>query len=336
MSSEFFCGTGRARYKQLRRSGASVISTIYYVGSLYERETAGSTTTHRHHVYAGGQAIGQLKRTQAGVNSFEYFHRDHQGSVTKITNGAGSVIQHLSFDAFGKRRNADWSADSPGHRFNDAHATKLGYTGHEHLDNVRLIHMNGRVQDPTLGRFISPDPHVPDPRRSQAFDRFGYVYNNPLAHTDSSGYFPEPLRRHFDSFEFFDRFGGFGSGRTDEIVVTERRLGPFQGFADLPLGFERFVDMTSGIEVITRPPNDDEVSTRPVSASRDGLVVRPATHRAPLNRRAGHFAPRMLGSGTDFYYTENWRSVPGELRDRSDRDALVAVVYASGVPVSSL
>ena len=84
-----------------------MISTIYYVGSLYERETAGGTTTHRHHLYAGGQAIGQLKRTQAGVNSFEYFHRDHQGSVTKVTNGAGSVIQSLSFDAFGKRRNAD-------------------------------------------------------------------------------------------------------------------------------------------------------------------------------------------------------------------------------------
>ena len=107
VSSEFFYGTGRARYKQLRRSGTSVISTIYYVGSLYERETAGGTTTHRHHLYAGGQAIGQLKRTQAGVNSFEYFHRDHQGSVTKVTNGAGSVIQSLSFDAFGKRRNAD-------------------------------------------------------------------------------------------------------------------------------------------------------------------------------------------------------------------------------------
>lgn len=165
-----------------------MISTIYYVGSLYERETAGSTTTHRHHLYAGGQAIGQLKRTQAGVNSFEYFHRDHQGSVTKVTNGAGSVIQSLSFDAFGKRRNTDWSVDTAGNRFSDTHATKLGYTGHEHLDNVRLIHMNGRVQDPTLGRFLSPDPFVQNPTHSQNYDRFGYTYNNPLSYTDPTGF----------------------------------------------------------------------------------------------------------------------------------------------------
>ncbi len=39
VSSEFFYGTGRARYKQLRRSGSSVISTIYSVGSLYPVST---------------------------------------------------------------------------------------------------------------------------------------------------------------------------------------------------------------------------------------------------------------------------------------------------------
>ena len=195
VSSEFFYGTGRARYKQLRRAGSSVISTIYYVGSLYERETAAGTTTHRHHIFAGGQAIGQMTRTQAGANSFEYFHRDHQGSVTKVTNGSGSVIQSLSYDAFGKRRNADWSADTAGNRFNDTHFTKQGYTGHEHLDNVRLIHMNGRVQDPTLGRFISPDPFVQSPANSQNYDRFGYTYNNPLSYTDPTGFIFKKIGR---------------------------------------------------------------------------------------------------------------------------------------------
>lgn len=38
-----------------------------------------------------------------------------------------------------------------------------GTPGHEHLDTVGLIHMNGRVQDPILGRFISADPIVQDP-----------------------------------------------------------------------------------------------------------------------------------------------------------------------------
>jgi len=136
-----------------------------------------------------------MTRTQAGANSFEYFHRDHQGSVTKVTNGSGAVIQSLSYDAFGKRRNADWTADPAGNRFNDTHFTKHGYTGHEHLDNVRLIHMNGRVQDPTLGRFISPDPFVQNPANGQNYDRFGYTYNNPLSHTDPTGFIFKKIGR---------------------------------------------------------------------------------------------------------------------------------------------
>jgi len=53
---------------------------------------------------------------------------------------------------------------------------------------VGLIHMNGRVYDPTSGRFISADPTVPDPLYSQSFNRYAYMYNNPLAGTDPTGY----------------------------------------------------------------------------------------------------------------------------------------------------
>lgn len=72
--------------------------------------------------------------------------------------------------------------------FSAAHTTKLGYTGHEHLDNVGLIHMNGRVYDPIIGRFISPDPLVPSPESSQGLNRYTYVNNNPLSYTDPSGH----------------------------------------------------------------------------------------------------------------------------------------------------
>jgi len=48
--------------------------------------------------------------------------------------------------------------------------------------------MNGRVQDPYTGRFVSADPTVPDPSYSQAFNRFAYVYNNPMNATDPSGF----------------------------------------------------------------------------------------------------------------------------------------------------
>ena len=56
------------------------------------------------------------------------------------------------------------------------------------LDNVGLIHMNGRVQDPVLGRFVSADPFITEPGNTQNFNRYSYVYNNPLAFTDPSGF----------------------------------------------------------------------------------------------------------------------------------------------------
>ena len=56
------------------------------------------------------------------------------------------------------------------------------------LDTVALIHMNGRVYDPRLGRFLSADPFVQFPSHTQSFNRYAYVLNNPLGYIDPSGY----------------------------------------------------------------------------------------------------------------------------------------------------
>ncbi|MDE2460602.1 MAG: glucosaminidase domain-containing protein, partial [Gammaproteobacteria bacterium] len=62
--------------------------------------------------------------------------------------------------------------------------TDRGYTDQEELDNLSLVDLNGRVYDPAVGRMISADPTVPDAFYSQAFNRFAYVYDNPLDYTD--------------------------------------------------------------------------------------------------------------------------------------------------------
>jgi len=64
--------------------------------------------------------------------------------------------------------------------------TPRGYTGHEHLDDFGLIHMNGRIYDPILARFLQADPFMED---TGTLNRYTYVHNNPLAFTDPSGYF---------------------------------------------------------------------------------------------------------------------------------------------------
>ncbi|WP_172975471.1 RHS repeat-associated core domain-containing protein [Microbulbifer sp. THAF38] len=151
---------------------------------------------------------------------YQYLHRDHLGSVEKITDEAGLEILNLAFNPDGSRRQGDWSGDLGQQQLQELLAvqgltTKRGYTGHEHLDRTGLIHMNGRIYDPTLGRFLSPDPIVQAPTYSQSWNRYSYVFNNPLSFTDPSGYaaWDERPQEKDDTAE---------SGPVEEVTVTGR------------------------------------------------------------------------------------------------------------------
>jgi len=116
------------------------------------------------------------------------FH-DHLGSMIAATEADGTVLQLYRYDLWGKRR------DAGGPRYDDSElssfvalVTQRSYTGHEYLDEVGLIHMNGRVYDPTIARFLSADPIIQAPTDLQSLNRYAYVRNNPLRYTDPSGY----------------------------------------------------------------------------------------------------------------------------------------------------
>ncbi|MBB3062446.1 RHS repeat-associated core domain-containing protein [Microbulbifer rhizosphaerae] len=135
-------------------------------------------------------AIDDLTGTTA---EYQYLHRDHLGSVEKVTDESGAVILDTAFDPYGGRRQANWRGDISQQQLEElllsqGFTTKRGYTGHEHLDRTGLIHMNGRIYDPTLGRFLSPDPIVQAPTNSQSWNRYSYAFNNPLSFTDPSGF----------------------------------------------------------------------------------------------------------------------------------------------------
>ena len=49
--------------------------------------------------------------------------------------------------------------------------------------------MNGRIYDPVLGRFMTPDPFVQDPNNLQSYNRYAYCLNSPIGCTDPSGHF---------------------------------------------------------------------------------------------------------------------------------------------------
>lgn len=105
-------------------------------------------------------------------------------SVDVVTDESGNVIERLNYDAWGKRRASNWRALLTV----TAKSTTRGFTGHEHLDKLGLIHMKGRVYDPHVGRFLSADPFIQAPANTQNLNRYSYALNNPLVYTDPSGY----------------------------------------------------------------------------------------------------------------------------------------------------
>jgi RHS repeat-associated protein len=112
-------------------------------------------------------------KQQGQTDKIYYAHRDHLGSILSLTDAAGTAVFKASYDAWGKQ-----TVTYSTFKFH------RGFTGHEHLPELALINMNGRMYDPILGRFLSPDPYVQAPEFSQSFNRYSYCVNNPLIYTD--------------------------------------------------------------------------------------------------------------------------------------------------------
>ncbi len=101
---------------------------------------------------------------------------DHLGSILSVFNGDSKNVFDATYDAWGMQTI----------KTNEIKLTR-GYTGHEMLPDFGLINMKGRVYDPALGRFLSPDNFVQLPDFTQSFNRYSYCLNNPMKYTDPSG-----------------------------------------------------------------------------------------------------------------------------------------------------
>ncbi|TGE76308.1 hypothetical protein C7Y70_19475, partial [Pseudoalteromonas sp. KS88] len=135
-----------------------------------------------------------MSQTTGEGATIRYTHRDRLGSARVFTDHNGYAIAQRNFDPFGKPRLASGDLKAYGNSklddLEDA-KTRRGFTDHEHLDNVELIHMNGRVYDYNLGRFMSVDPVIQSPTNSQSINPYSYIMNNPLSGTDPTGYTAE-------------------------------------------------------------------------------------------------------------------------------------------------
>ncbi|MDZ4115331.1 MAG: RHS repeat-associated core domain-containing protein, partial [Xanthomonadaceae bacterium] len=171
--SQFRYGPDGDKARQWGSSGQRI-----YVAGVEDRPDTNETER-----YLGD--YGLIKQSASG-RKVQYLLRDRLGSVIGIADDAGTV-EWRGFDAFGAPRSGDWADKSP-NILGPSTATAHGFTQHEHLDGLGLIHMNGRVYDYALGRFLGVDPFIQFPGNSQSLNPYSYIMNNPLAGTDPTGY----------------------------------------------------------------------------------------------------------------------------------------------------
>ncbi len=163
---------------QRTRSWGADGSRVYLPG--YEHRTDTGETK----VYVGDYAV--ISRT-GSTRKVEYLLKDRLGSVDAVANSSGAVIETRGYDAFGKPRDGTWNDLTPA-KIASIAVTPKGFTQHEHLNQLELIHMNGRAFDYHLGRFTGVDPFIQFPLNSQSLNPYSYILNNPLSGTDPTGY----------------------------------------------------------------------------------------------------------------------------------------------------
>ncbi|ROQ23367.1 RHS repeat-associated protein [Gallaecimonas pentaromativorans] len=189
--TSFRYGPGQVRFARTDTrvvDGKTVVIKTLSVGGM-ERitETTNGSVTSDKERYDFGDAI-QTHYISTGVDSVSYLHKDYQGSIIAVSDSSGVVQEQRFYDPWGKATATKLNGDTGPLLWFTKLVTNRGYTGHEQLPDMDLIHMNGRIYDSTVGRFMQADPLVQAPGNLQNYNRYSYVMNNPMTLTDPSGF----------------------------------------------------------------------------------------------------------------------------------------------------
>ncbi|WP_165020887.1 polymorphic toxin type 23 domain-containing protein [Dysgonomonas sp. ZJ279] len=174
--------TDEEKRKSTLQKNGGVATLRYYVGN-YEEEIINGVTKKIHYL-AGGNGLAAIYIQNGSVNTLYYAYTDNLGSLIALTDANGNVKEKYSYNPWGNKQNPDnWSLEDT----RTAFIVNRGFTMHEHLHEFKLINMNGRVYNPLVAMFLSPDPHIQAPENWLSYNRYAYCLNNPLKYTDPNG-----------------------------------------------------------------------------------------------------------------------------------------------------
>ena len=193
MTTEYKYGPNLERLYRKDVKNGVVKETWNIAGGMLELTKEGQKTERRHYVGSNTTIVHKVQANQGIIEEKLFNVKDHLGSVVLQSNGQGYVLQRYRYNPYGEQETIYNAVDLgtitlPVEINWSGYVDKKGFTGHDHIYEMDLIHMGGRVYDHTTGRFLQGDIVVQLSGFSNAYNRYAYVLNNPLSYTDPTGY----------------------------------------------------------------------------------------------------------------------------------------------------
>jgi RHS repeat-associated protein len=152
-------------------------TTTHYVDNVYEVTdiTTGNPSGNPvKYIFAGNLRVARIDHS--GV---VYFHKDHLGSSSVVSNSTGAKVETSGYLPYGIERNQTGTRTAT-YKFTD-----------QELDRATgLYNYDARLYDPLLGLFVTADSVIPDHYDPLSLNRYAYCRNNPIKYTDPDGHVP--------------------------------------------------------------------------------------------------------------------------------------------------
>ncbi|MFH1442953.1 MAG: RHS repeat-associated core domain-containing protein [Candidatus Micrarchaeota archaeon] len=156
---------------RIRKTDHLKNETILYINQNFLRVINATGTFDTIYYFADSQMIA--RKDPDGKKYF--YHPDHLGSTTLVTNESGAVVEDTNYKPFGEP-------------LYDAKSRFL-YTGKEKDSETGLMYYGARYYNPKIGKFTQADSMIPDLYNPQMLNRYSYVLNNPYVYIDLKGNF---------------------------------------------------------------------------------------------------------------------------------------------------
>jgi RHS repeat-associated protein len=176
-----------------KQTDANNYTEYIYFGSdvLAEKQvTAGGAPVWTDYIFAGSKRVARVPvgaTVSADWNATEFYHADHLGSATLMTNIGGTIVANsfTTYLPFGQ----EWNPVATTNHYK--------FTGKERDPESGLDYFGARYYGSNMGRWMSPDwaanaTAVPyanfgDP---ESLNLYGYVGNRPINTADADGHCP--------------------------------------------------------------------------------------------------------------------------------------------------